>query len=406
MNGFKKVFKNYSKGYYGNNNKFSKNQQMHKQNDTNIKDLTSQQFSRELEYVKTIDEHNTKINNIICLNNKIYLTSDSGKFYIRTLEETSNIYNKNIENNAKIGKIIYSSGKIIFTAEYSNQINGKDEKGISHKIFLMIFNNNNINNNNTINNNQIQIFSCITNDKPIDILESDNIIITVGKNCIELFQFNQNNNNPITKVSEILFNNNNDEKYKILCVQRLEKYLICGHASGHISLWEPINEYPFLKNILISKIHMGSINKIICDKNSQNLNVIITCSSDKTVKVHSVEDTICFKVLDYEDEVMDIKKVLDYEKQINYIISLKNGIIKVYNSTFKQIFDIPSRSNAKTTRFVLSLSISSNNNNEENNELYLLVTEENKINIYKWNRKVRNNNNNKNYVKKWNNKYY
>ena len=404
MNGYKKVFKNYTKGYYGNKNKFSKNQQNSKQNDTNIKSLTSQEFYHELEYVKTIDEHNSQINNIISLDNKIYLTSDNDKFYIRSLEETNNIYKQNIENNAKIGKIIYSSGKIIFTAEYSNQINGKDKKEISHKIFLMIINNN-ININNMINNNQIQMFSCTTNDNPIDILESDNVIITVGKNCIELFQFCQNNNNPITKVSEILFNNNNDEKYKILCVQRLEKYLICGHASGHISLWEPINEYPFLKNILISKIHMGSINKIICDKNSENVNVIITCSSDKTVKIHSVEDTICFKVLDYEDEVIDIKKIVDYEKKINYIISLKNGIVKVYNSTFKPLLDIPNRSNSNSTRFVLSLSISSNNNNNgENNELFILVTEENKIDIYKWNKKV--NNKNKNYVKKWNNKYY
>ena len=43
------------------------------------------------------------------------------------------------------------------------------------------------------------MFSCTTNDNPIDILESDNVIITIGKNCIELFQFCQNNNNPIDK---------------------------------------------------------------------------------------------------------------------------------------------------------------------------------------------------------------
>ena len=42
-----------------------------------------------------------------------------------------------------------------------------------------------------------------------------------------------------------------------------------------------------------------------------------------------MEDTICFKVLDYEDEVIDIKKFIDDEKHINYIISLKNGIVKV-----------------------------------------------------------------------------
>ena len=146
------------------------------------------------------------------------------------------------------------------------------------------------------------------------------------------------------------------------------------------------------------------------------MNIIISCSSDKTVKIHSIEDTICFKVLDFEDEVIDIKKLEDLEKKTNYIINLKNGILKVYNSTFKEILDIPSRSNTKITRFVLALSNSSNNNNDndEIKEIYILVTEANKIDIYKWNKKgeiiieqdKKFYNNKKNFSKKFNNKYY
>ena len=416
MNGYKKVFRKYKKGFYGNGNgnKYNISKDKSKQNYSSQKSITSHDFCGKLEYVKTLEDHNQGINNIIALDNSNYLTSDINEFYIRTLQETNTIYKENFGNNSQIKKIIYSSGKIIFSVEYYNQINGKDEKGISHKIHILVLNDikNKIN-----NNNQIKLLSCNTNDNPIDILESDNIIITVGKNCIELFQFNENNiNNQLMKVSEILFNNNNDERDQILCVHRLEQTLICGHASGHISIWEPINEYPFLKNKLISKIHIGPINKIICDKNSENLNIIISCSSDKTVKIHSIEDTICFKVLDFEDEVIDIKKLEDLEKKTNYIISLKNGILKVYNSTFKEILDIPSRSNTKITRFVLELSNSSNNNNDndEIKEIYILVTEANKIDIYKWNKKgeiiieqdKKFYNNKKNFSKKFNNKYY
>ena len=118
----------------------------------------------------------------------------------------------------------------------------------------------------------------------------------------------------------------------------------------------------------------------------ENTDIIISCSSDKTVKIHSIEDTVCFKVMNFEDEVVDMKKIIDYTNKENYIISFKNGRLKVYNSLFKEVLEISNRSNINEPRFAISLANS--NYNEENKEVYILVTEKNNIDIYKWNKKV------------------
>ena len=41
-------------------------------------------------------------------------------------------------------------------------------------------------------NGQMKYFSCKINKKPIDFFESDNTIVIVGNNFIELYKFNQN----------------------------------------------------------------------------------------------------------------------------------------------------------------------------------------------------------------------
>ena len=382
MDGVKKMFKNYSNGIYqkGFKPNFTKKTPIKKNRKKHIKNtINSEGFNGEFEYIKTIEEHNQPINNIIPLDNLNFITSDNNEFYIRTLENNETLKD-NFGKDSKIHKIIYSSGKIIFSVEYKNQINGKDEKGISYKLSLAM----------SINN-QMKLFSCNINNNPNEIFESDNIIIIADKNFIELFQFNQNNNNnQLIKVSEIKLNNNNndnDEKYQILTMKNIGKTFICGHGSGHISFWKPSNESPYLQNTSISRIHIGPINKIICDKNTENLDILITCSSDKTVKIHSIEDTICFKVINFEEEVIDINKVFNMENETNYIISLKNGSLKVFNSSFKEIFEIPSRSNPNnSTRLIVNLN-NSNNNNNMNKGNYLLISEDNKINIYKWNKK-------------------
>ena len=386
-----KEFKGFTNIDYNKNNNNNKNI-VFKTNEN----INNHRFTNEygqLEYIKTIEEHNKTINDIIALENMIYLTYDNNKYFIANANanEGQPCYKEEeLGNNAKINKIIYSSGKLIFSVEFTNEINGSDEKGIINKLYVITQNNNIININ--------------TNDKPIDIIEIENAIITFGKKYIEAFRFIPNNNE-ITKETEILFNKTDDEIYKITCVIRVDKKLICGHASGHISNWLLNDEQPYLKNTLLRKIHNKKINKMIMDTN----NNIISVSADKTLKVHTLEETICYKVIDFQDEVMDIKKVNDLENKINYIISLKNGMINVYNTEFKNTFNIMNRSNIFKTRYVLSIS-NLNNNNDNNKENYVLITEDNKIDLYKWNKKeeIKRYKKNFNYNNKFNKskKYY
>ena len=406
MNGFKKTFKTYLNNNKNKNKNFYDKQ---KYNKTKQNPLTSQNKCDQLEYITTIEDHNQAINNILALNELNYVTSDSNEFYIRAIGNKEKIY-KDTFKNEKINKIIFSSEKLIFSVEYTNESNGinKNEKQLSYALKVA-----------TIINGQMKYFSCKINKKPIDFFESDNTIVIVGNNFIELYKFNQNDNsnNQLSKVSEIILNNNdndNNDKNQILCIERANDALICGHASGHISIWKTSTEYPFLKNTSISRIHAGPINKIIYNKNAENINCIISCSSDKTVKVHSIEDTICFDVLKFNEEVINLEKVIDLKKQINFVISLKNGILKVYNASFNEVLEIPKRMNINLPRLVTNINNCNNNNNEGNNNDYILITEENKVDIYKWTNKENNKSNVKSnkkfhgkytYENKWNNKY-
>jgi hypothetical protein len=312
------------------------------------------------------------------------------------INDYNNSYNEEFKNTI-IKKIIFSSGKIILSLENileTNELNINNintyEKKVSYEIRIGI-----------VNNGKIEYFSCLTNNKPIDIFESDNRIVTAGNNFIELFQFN---NNQLSKLSEIKLSNNsyNNGKNIIICIERINDFLMCGHFSGHISIWKPVNDNPFLNNTSISRIHFGIINKIIYDKNPENMDVIISCSSDKTVKIHSVEETVCLNVKKFKYEVIDIKKLKDLNNDIYYIISLKNGQLKIFDKSFKtKIFSTKdnglSNPNINAARYVINIIyLNSNNNNEENN--YVIITEGKKIDIYKWknwNNNGINNNNNK-----------
>lgn len=389
-------------------------------NDNNrYKDIYFYDSFEKLKFLYTIQEKEHPVSDIISLNEMNYLTLDKKDFYIRTLGQKNKSYKESFEENSKINKIIFSSGKIILTLENS-RINVNNEKSQTYSLKVGFNNNNN-------NDSKIQFISCSINNEPYDIIETGDIIILVGNNIIELFKIIQDNNNnnsySITKISEIKLNenndnnnNNNDDKLKILCIEKTDKYLICGHASGHISIWQPIQDYPFLKVISFSRIHIGAINRIIYDKYNDNTDVIISCSSDKTVKVHSIDDIVCFKVLNFYDEVIDIKKIIDYDEKPNYFLKLKNGNLMLYNSIFKKNFEITNQSNANIQRNVIYLNNVNNNNNEKNNnnnsqvkEKYILISENNKINVYKWikeeEKKSNNNFYNNNNQFKGNNKY-
>lgn len=400
MKGNKKICKNYLNGicFYGNKCFYSHDipNKFNSDFNKNKKPKSSENDSGKLEYLNTIEEHNQNIDNIIALNDSNYLTSDINEFYIRTIG-MNNSNKENFEKDSKINKVIYSSGKIIFAVE-NNNINGNNEKAKSYSLKMAIK-----------INNQIQLVSTNIDKKPYDIYESGNVIIIVGQNFIELYKFVENNNT-ITKISEINLSNNNDNndnKLKILCMEAVNKVLVCGHSSGHISFWETTNEYPYLKNTLISKIHIGPINKILFDKNSDNTNIIISCSSDKTVKIHSLEEIVCFNVVNFNDEVVDIKKIKNLKEEINYIISLKDGTLKVFNYELKEIFEIPNRTKVNIARYAINISHSNNNENENNNnkEEYILITEGNKIDLYKWAKKEIYSQNNLNNKNKRKNKY-
>ena len=385
-------YQNYSNNYNQNNNQ--------NYNQINQPNKINQNMWPKLNFVKRLEDHNQTINNLIALNELNYLTTDNDKLCIRKIGDYINNYKEEFKNT-EILKVIFSSGKLVVSLENLlgtsekniNEINTIERK-VSYEIKIGI-----------LNNSKIQYFSRLTNNKPIDIFESDNRIVLAGNNIIELFQFN---NNQLSKISEIkLRNDNTDNNMKnILCIERINDALICGHASGHISIWKPINEYPFLKNTSISRIHLGPINKIIYDKASNNIDVIISCSSDKTVKVHSIRDTICFSVLNFKSEAIDIKKVKDLNNNIYYIVSLKNGQLKIYDDSFKKVFGTK-KLGINSPRYVINVINSNNNimnslniNNDNNN--YIIITEGNKIDIYKWKKESSsfsfssNDNNNKN----------
>ena len=103
-----------------------------------------------------------------------------------------------------------------------------------------------------------------------------------------------------------------------------------------------------------------------------------------------MEDNKVENIINFEDEVMDIKLVKDFEQNKVFIVSLKNGKLKGYNESFSFIFDIPSRFNINKTRYVLALSNLNqdyNNNGNTNNNIkgdFLLITEGKFIDVFNW----------------------
>ena len=190
---------------------------------------------------------------------------------------------------------------------------------------------------------------CNTSDKINDIFEDSNTIVTVGKK-VEIFQFSSNNNNnTLTKLREINIDNNNNNtnnniiinndnsnnNNEILCIEfgkgfiingRNLNLLVCGHKSGVMSIWEPKPQV-YVEKLQEIKLHNGAINKILYTQLSNGKNYLISCSSDKSIKIYCMEDNNVVKTNMYEEEVMDIKIVNDFNKQkITLIIFINHRI--------------------------------------------------------------------------------
>ena len=186
---------------------------------------------------------------------------------------------------------------------------------------------------------------------PNDIFESGNVILSFGKTLIEIFSFeqaqnnnnnininnNQNNNNKIAKKYEIPLNNNNpnnnneinNDNNEILCVYLYQNNVICGHRSGVISIWTPTPGV-YLQKKGEFKPSNSAINKILFEKFKDGNDYLLSCCADGTVKIVSLESSKVVKESEnYKNEVMDIKMVNDIEGNNLFIISLKNGELKL-----------------------------------------------------------------------------
>ena len=211
---------------------------------------------------------------------------------------------------------------------------------------------------------------CETKNKPNDIFENSNTIITVEKDIIEVFEFSQskdnndkiinniskkseinidnnnnnNNNNNFNNINSINNNdnnNNNNSDNEILCITYSQPgFFVCGHASGLMSLWNP-DPKVYLQKTQAQKLHDGAINKILYTKLSDNNNYLISCSSDKTLKIFCIEA----------------------------------------NETFEPLFEIPSRFQTNITRHVICLK---NPNESETRGDLLAITELGKIDVFSW----------------------
>jgi len=249
---------------------------------------------------------------------------------------------------------------------------------------------------------------CETKNKPNDIFENSNTIITVEKDVIEVFEFSQNkdinnkitnnlvkkseinldnnnnnnsNNFNINNINSINNNDNNNSDNEILCIEYSQPgFFVCGHKSGLMSLWKPDSQV-YLQKAQTQKLHGGAINKILYTKLSDNKNYLISCSSDKTVIIYCIDENKVMKTQNFEDEVMDIKLVNDFNKNRIFIISLKNGKLFAMNEGFTSYFEIPSRFKTTITRHVIPLK--NPNENDTRGDL-LAITEFGKIDVFAW----------------------
>jgi hypothetical protein len=117
MKGCKNVFKNYING----------NKKIFSNDNNRNQDIYFYDSFEKLKFLYTIQESEHPISDIISLNEMNYLILDKKDFYIRTLGLKNKSHKESFEDNSRINKIIFSSGKIILTLE-NTRINVNNEK--------------------------------------------------------------------------------------------------------------------------------------------------------------------------------------------------------------------------------------------------------------------------------------
>lgn len=173
-------------------------------------------------------------------------------------------------------------------------------------------------------------------EKIYDLIEIDGILIATGKGSFEIFQIIGDS---LTLKSKIPLQRQDDI---VTSIQLVDKSFICGHASGELSKWNP-GQNPPLTYEQASKIHDGPINKIYL-KSTTDVNFVITCSSDRSIKVFNATNNYSkIKEIILAEEVFNIYETLNAEGQDIFLATLGNGKIKALNDSFEEIAEITSR---------------------------------------------------------------
>ena len=246
--------------------------------------------------------------------------------------------------------------------------------------------------------------TCESKETPNDIFESGNVILSFGKTLIEIFVFNQgqnnnnnntnnnnqNNNNKLEKKYEIPINNNNNpnnndnnnNNNEILCVQLYQNQIICGHRSGFISLWNPTSGV-YLQKKGELKVSESAINKMLYSKLQDGKDYLFLCCADGTVKILE-SGKVLPTPQNFGKEIMDIQMVKDFEGNILFIISLKNGELKVLDLSLSNIIlDIPSRFSTNNVRHVIGMKKPNDIKNDTIGDL-LIITEGKNLDVFTW----------------------
>ena len=207
---------------------------------------------------------------------------------------------------------------------------------------------------------------------------------------------NDNNNNKenLEKKHEIFINNNitNDNQFnndninnnnnEITTTQLYQNLIICGHTSGIISIWNPVNDNNFIQKKGQIPISKSAINKIYYQQIPNEKDYLYICCSDGLVQKFSFEiGQVVLTSQKYETEIMDIKLVSDYDKKNTLIISLKNGALKVLDLNLNFLFDIPSRFKYTNVRYVISLPNPESTQDNKKGDL-LLISEGNHLDMF------------------------
>ena len=221
-----------------------------------------------------------------------------------------------------------------------------------------------------------------------DIIEVENYIICIGKEIMEILQFNE------TQFQIIKFKEINIGNEELTCILLIQNLFFTGHKNGKISVFEASqNEFLHLK-LSKNDYHKDSIVKLI-NKSTEQSNFLISASNDQSVCVINLDPnlSIVFKK-DFNFPIKDIYNCLDYEKRDNFFVVLGNGNIVVLNDMFNEIFEIKTKNNSIYRKIIPMV----NNNKNELIGDFLIISDNSFFDVFRWIKEgsfimLRNNNN-------------